>query len=71
MSESDPMRMPPEMLRQAHLQRAAECLQRAESFVADVAGDFAALNWAAVAGLAGLSAAHYAAADAVELVPHQ
>ena len=45
--------------------------ERAEGFVAEAAGDFAALNWAAVAGLAGLSAAHYAAADAVELVPHQ
>jgi hypothetical protein len=71
MTEPDPMRMPPKMLRLAHLQRAAECLERAEGFVAEAAGDFAAVNWAAVAGLAGLSAAHYAAADAVELVPHQ
>jgi hypothetical protein len=71
MTDPDPMHMPPKMLRLAHRQRAAECLERAENFVAIASGDFEAVHWAAVAGLAGLSAAHFAAADAVELVPHQ
>jgi hypothetical protein len=71
MTDPDPMRMPPKMLRLAHRQRAAECLERAESYVAIANGDFEAVHWPRVAGLAGLSAAHFAAADAVELVPHQ
>jgi hypothetical protein len=71
MTEPEPMRMPPKMLRLAHLQRAGECLDGAEQMVTSLAGDINAMNSQQIVAMAGLATAHFAAAHAVELLPHQ
>jgi hypothetical protein len=64
------MRMPPKTLRLAHLQRAGECLDGAEQMVTSLGGDINAMNSQQICAMASLATAHFAAADAVELVPH-
>ena len=71
MSEPTPIRMPPKMQQRAHLHRAGELLNSAEELMAEVQKGNPQIEATSVIALANLAFAHFAAAHAVELLPHQ